>query len=88
MAADTSVAKVFELADACAHDLGEVGADADTGLGRLDVGCMASRIYAASVVLEEKEVPTLVKPTPPVTVAVKPAPESARVSQANHGYYH
>ena len=70
MAADTSIAKVFELADACAraHDLGEAGADADTGLGRLDVGCMASRIYAASVVVEEKETPAVV---PPVTVAVK-----------------
>ena len=68
MAADTPVAKVFELADACAHDLGEAGADADTGLGRLDVGCMANRIYAASVVIEEKETPAVV---PPGTVAVK-----------------
>ena len=72
MAADTSVAKVFELADACAHDLGEVGADADTGLGRLDVGCMASRIYAASVVVEDEEVPTVVAPTIPVPVVVSP----------------
>ena len=66
MAADTSVAKVFELADTCAHDLGEAGADADTGLGRLDVGCMANRIYAT------REVPpVVVKPSPTVTVAVK-----------------
>ena len=86
MAADTSVAKVFALADACAHDLGDAGADADTGLGRLDVGCMARRIYAASVVVEEQgktvkeeEVPVVeqavtvaVKPPPKVTVAVKP----------------
>ena len=71
MAADTSVARVFELADACAHDLGKVGADADTGLGRLDMGCMASRIYAAGVVVEEKETPAVV---PPVTVAIKPNP--------------
>ena len=52
--------------------LGKAGADADTGLGRMDVGCMASRIYAASMVVEEKEeVPTVVNPAPPVTVAVK-----------------
>ena len=92
MAADTSVAKVFELADACAHDLGEAGADADTGLGRLDVGCMASRIYAASVVVEDKEktpavappVTISVDPVPTVTVAVKPTvslPEEKEVPE-------
>ena len=77
MPADTHISKVFELGDACAHDLGEAGADADTGLGRLDVGCMAGRIYQASVVaeedeIEEEDVPAVVPP--PVTVVVNPAP--------------
>ena len=77
MPADTHISKVFELGDACAHDLGEAGADADTGLGRLDVGCMAGRIYQASVVVEEDEieeedVPAVVPP--PVTVVVNPTP--------------
>ena len=77
MPADTPISKVFELGDACAHDLGEQGADADTGLGRLDVGCMAGRIYQASVVVEEdasdeeEDIPTVV---PPVTVMVDPTP--------------
>ena len=77
MPADTHISKVFELGDACAHDLGEAGADADTGLGRLDVGCMAGRIYQASVVaeedeIEEEDVPAVVPP--PVTVVVNPTP--------------
>ena len=61
MPADTHIAKVFELGDECAHDLGEAGADAETGLGRLDVGCMADRIYQASVVVEE-DAPAVVPP--------------------------
>ena len=70
MPEDTHISEVFELGDECAHDLGEAGADADTGLGKLDIGCMAERIYLASVVAEpESEAP------PPVTVTVA-EPES------------
>ena len=41
MPARTDIAAVFDLARSCVQDLGEPGADADTGLGRLDIGCMA-----------------------------------------------
>ena len=70
MPEDTHISEVFELGDECAHDLGVAGADADTGLGRLDMGCMAERIYLASVVPEPES-----NPPPPVTVAVS-EPES------------
>ena len=66
----THISEVFELGDECAHDLGEEGADADTGLGRLDVGCMAGRIYAAQTVSEPES-----EESPPVTVTVA-EPES------------
>ena len=70
MPEDTHISEVFELGDECAHDLGVAGADVDTGLGRLDVGCMAERIYLASVVAEPES-----KEPPPVTVTVA-EPES------------
>ena len=38
------VAAVFDLARSCVQDIGEAGPDADTGLGRLDVGCMVRRL--------------------------------------------
>ena len=48
---DTSAtpAAVFAMADACTVDLGQKGPDADTGLGRLDIGCMAAATHRAGV---------------------------------------
>ena len=43
----TGIDEVFALARSCAQDLGASGADADTGLGRLDIGCMAYGAYQA-----------------------------------------
>ena len=37
----THISAVFDMALGCVEDLGEPGPDADTGLGRLDIGCMA-----------------------------------------------
>ena len=39
--AAAGVDALFALAASCTEDLGAPGADADTGLGRLDIGCMA-----------------------------------------------
>lgn len=41
MAEEATIAQVFSLGDLCTIDLGEEGADEDTGIGRLDLGCMA-----------------------------------------------
>ena len=41
MPPETDIGAVFALALECVDDLGAPGADADTGLGRLDIGCMA-----------------------------------------------
>ena len=41
MAADTPISAVFALAERCTEDIGDSGADDDTGLGRLDIGCLA-----------------------------------------------
>ncbi|MCY4324841.1 MAG: hypothetical protein OXC81_02300, partial [Betaproteobacteria bacterium] len=43
----THISTVFDLALGCVDDLGEPGPDADTGLGRLDIGCMAHRAKKA-----------------------------------------
>ena len=43
MAAGTHISAVFDLARECAEDIGAVGVDDDTGLGRLDIGCLALR---------------------------------------------
>ena len=44
---DATIADVFAIGRACAEDLGEAGPDADTGRGRLDIGCLARRAHAA-----------------------------------------
>ncbi|MCY4325854.1 MAG: hypothetical protein OXC81_07560, partial [Betaproteobacteria bacterium] len=41
MAANTHISAVFDMALGCIEDIGAPGPDADTGLGRLDIGCMA-----------------------------------------------
>ena len=69
MPEDTHISEVFDLGDECAHDLGDVGADADTGRGRLDVGCMAERIYQASIVSVTVSPPTVTVSPPTVTVS-------------------
>ena len=43
MPAHTHISAVFDLARSCVVDIGEPGPDADTGLGRLDIGCLAYR---------------------------------------------
>ena len=81
MAEDTHISEVFAMGDACTVDLGDEGADADTGLGRLDIGCLARRAY-------ESQVPPPTVPTTPTTVVVtaptvdvvKPKPVVATVS--------
>ena len=37
----TDISAVFDLALGCVEDIGASGADDDTGLGRLDIGCLA-----------------------------------------------
>ena len=44
----TDIAEVFAIGDRCTEDIGAEGPDALTGLGRLDVGCMASEVYKAN----------------------------------------
>ena len=81
MAEDTHISEVFAMGDACTVDLGDEGADADTGLGRLDIGCLARRAY-------ESQLPPPTVPTTPTTVVVtaptvdvvKPKPVVATVS--------
>ena len=41
MPESTHISAVFDLARSCVDDIGDPGPDADTGLGRLDIGCMA-----------------------------------------------
>ena len=43
MPANTHISAVFDLARSCVEDIGSNGADAQTGMGRLDIGCMAHR---------------------------------------------
>ena len=45
MPAASTVSDLFALAVSCAEDLGADGADAETGLGRLDIGCLAYETY-------------------------------------------
>ncbi len=40
---------VFDMGDKCTQDMGMAGPDADTGLGRLDIGCMAAETYRKRV---------------------------------------
>ena len=40
-----TVENLFEVVRGCVEDLGETGPDADTGLGRLDIGCLAFEAY-------------------------------------------
>ena len=48
MPANTGISAVFAIAKRCAHDIGATGADEATGLGRLDIGCMAREAAAAT----------------------------------------
>ncbi|MCY4325598.1 MAG: hypothetical protein OXC81_06215 [Betaproteobacteria bacterium] len=45
----THISAVFDIGDRCTEDLGTKGADADTGLGRLDIGCMAYEVYKVNL---------------------------------------
>ena len=45
MPEETHISAVFALGDRCTEDMGAAGADADTGLGRLDIGCVAHEVY-------------------------------------------
>ena len=45
MPADTHISAIFAMGDKCTEDIGAPGPDANTGLGRLDIGCMASEVY-------------------------------------------
>ena len=47
MPANTHISAVYDMALDCVEDLGEPGPDADTGLGRLDIGCLAWRTARA-----------------------------------------
>ena len=75
---DTHISEVFELGDECTVDLGVAGADADTGLGRLDIGCLATRVYESHLppaeVAEPEVEPEPVPVDPEVTPAVEPDP--------------
>ena len=49
MPEETTIGDIFEMGDGCVEDLGDVvGPDADTGLGRLDLGCVAYEVYKAN----------------------------------------
>ena len=75
---DTHISEVFALGDECTVDLGVAGADADTGLGRLDIGCLATRVYESHLppaeVAEPEVEPEPVPVDPEVTPAVEPEP--------------
>ena len=43
--ASTHISAVFALGDRCTEDMGDAGPDAETGLGRLDIGCVAHEVY-------------------------------------------
>ncbi|MCY4324863.1 MAG: hypothetical protein OXC81_02415, partial [Betaproteobacteria bacterium] len=47
--AATHISAVFALADRCVEDLGAPGPDADTGMGRLDIGCMAGEVLKVNM---------------------------------------
>ncbi|MCY4325332.1 MAG: hypothetical protein OXC81_04850, partial [Betaproteobacteria bacterium] len=49
MPAATHISAVFKIGDDCTEDLGTPGADSSTGLGRLDIGCVAYKVYQASL---------------------------------------
>ena len=49
MPAGTHISAVFDLAERCVEDIGDNGVDDDTGVGRLDIGCLA---YQATQALE------------------------------------
>ncbi|MCY4325955.1 MAG: hypothetical protein OXC81_08080, partial [Betaproteobacteria bacterium] len=44
----THISAVFDLALGCVEDIGVPGADRDTGLGRLDIGCLAYEAVQAT----------------------------------------
>ena len=75
---DTHISEVFDLGDECAVDLGVAGADADTGLGRLDIGCLATRVHESHLppaeVAEPEVEPEPVPVDPEVTPEVEPDP--------------
>ena len=89
MGAATHVREVFAIGDECTVDLGESGHDADTGRGRLDIGCLARKVYESQLPAEEADpvnppstqpavqpVKPVVQPpvAPTVTVALNPPP--------------
>ena len=49
MPADTHISAIFAMGDRCTEDIGEAGPDTDTGLGRLDIGCIAKAVYQANL---------------------------------------
>ena len=66
-----TVENLFEVVRGCVEDIGAAGADADTGLGRLDLGCLTREAYSKN------------NPSAPVasTVVVPvPVPESSQLS--------
>ena len=81
MEEDTHISEVFAMGDACTVDLGDEGADADTGLGRLDIGCLARRAYESQLPPPPvPTTPTTVVVTAPTVDVVKPKPVVATVS--------
>ena len=49
MPANTHISAIFAMGDRCTKDIGEAGPDAATGLGYLDVGCMAKEVYQVNL---------------------------------------
>ena len=74
MGAATHVREVFAMGDRCTVDLGESGHDADTGRGRLDIGCLARLAYESQLPAEEADPvnPPSVQPVQPVAPVVQP----------------
>ena len=49
MPENTHISAIFAMGDRCTEDIGEAGPDTDTGLGRLDIGCIAKAVYQANL---------------------------------------
>ena len=45
MPENTHISAIFAMGDRCTEDIGETGPDTDTGLGRMDIGCIANAVY-------------------------------------------
>ena len=78
MPAETHISAIFDMGDRCTEDIGEAGPDTDTGLGRLDIGCIADAVYkanlhpAAAILSVAAKVPAPPKATVALVAGKKP----------------